>query len=333
MSADPIAGGATPGSGSGSRSEPGLMPAGQAAATAVSEERYRSLGRADRQAERSHLLRNLKRFLLDNRLNLVGVCIVGLFIILSLFGEVLAPHDPYAQDIMGSKLRAPSLEHPLGTDELGRDVLSRVMTGTRISLQVAVVVLTFAVSFGTLIGALSGYLGGLADEVLMRITDMFLAFPALVLAVTIAATLGKNLTNTMIALSTVFWPWYARLVRAQVLSIKERDFVTAGRSLGLSPSRLLLRHILPNSVSVVIIQLTLDVGYAILATSSLSFIGLGAQPPSPEWGTMLSDARSYFRDAWWYTTFPGVALTLTVFAFNVLGDGLQDALDPRSSRR
>ncbi len=171
------------------------MPAGQAAATAVSEERYRSLGRADRQAERSHLLRNLKRFLLDNRLNLVGVCIVGLFIILSLFGEVLAPHDPYAQDIMGSKLRAPSLEHPLGTDELGRDVLSRVMTGTRISLQVAVVVLTFAVSFGTLIGALSGYLGGLADEVLMRITDMFLAFPALVLAVTIAATLGKNLTR------------------------------------------------------------------------------------------------------------------------------------------
>ncbi len=333
MSADPIAGGATAGSGAARRSEPGITGADDDVPQAVLGKGYRSLGPGARQPERSQLRRNLKRFLLDNRLNLIGVCIVTVFLMLSLFGESLAPHDPYAQDITNSKLKHPSLEHPLGTDELGRDVLSRVMTGTRVSLQVAVVVLAFAVSFGTIVGALSGYLGGLADEILMRITDMFLAFPALVLAVTIAATLGKSLTNTMIALSTVFWPWYARLVRAQVLSIKERDFVTAGRSVGLSPSRLLLRHILPNAVSVIIIQLTLDVGYAILATSSLSFIGLGAQPPSPEWGTMLSDARSYFRDAWWYTTFPGVALTLTVFAFNVLGDGLQDALDPRSSRR
>jgi peptide/nickel transport system permease protein len=167
----------------------------------------------------------------------------------------------------------------------------------------------------------------------MRLTDMFLAFPALILAIAIAASLGPNLRNTMIALSTVFWPWYARLVRAQVLSIRERDFVTAGQSLGLSGPRLIFRHILPNAISVVIIQVTLDVGYAVLATSSLSFIGLGAQPPSPEWGTMMSTARNYFRDAWWYTTFPGVALTLTVLAFNLLGDGLQDALDPRSGHR
>jgi peptide/nickel transport system permease protein len=162
---------------------------------------------------------------------------------------------------------------------------------------------------------------------------MFLAFPALVLAIAIASSLGRELKYTMVAVSTVFWPWYARLVRAQVLSIKEREFVEAGRSIGLSSRRLLFRHILPNAASVVIIQVTLDVGYAILITSSLSFIGLGAQPPSPEWGTMMSTARNYFRDAWWYTTFPGVALTLTVFAFNVLGDGLQDALDPRSGRR
>jgi peptide/nickel transport system permease protein len=221
----------------------------------------------------------------------------------------------------------------MGTDELGRDVMSRIMSGTKVSLEVAVVVLSFAVAFGTLVGAISGYLGGFVDEVLMRFTDMFLAFPALVLAIAIAASLGRELKYTMIAVSTVFWPWYARLVRAQVLSIKEREYVEAARSIGSPTRHILMRHILPNAVSVVIIQVTLDVGYAILITSSLSFIGLGAQPPSPEWGTMMATARNYFRDAWWYTTFPGLALTLTVFAFNVLGDGLQDALDPRSSRR
>jgi peptide/nickel transport system permease protein len=281
----------------------------------------------------NQLRRNLRRFLIANRLNLVGVVIVALFFFMAIFGELLAPRDPYAQNITQAKLLAPSAEHLLGTDELGRDVLSRIMTGTRVSLQVAVVVLSFAVTFGTLVGALSGFLGGIVDEVLMRFTDMFLAFPALVLAIAIASSLGRELKYTMVAVSTVFWPWYARLVRAQVLSIKEREFVEAGRSIGLSSWRLLFRHILPNAASVVIIQVTLDVGYAILITSALSFIGLGAQPPSPEWGTMMSTARNYFREAWWYTTFPGVALTLTVFAFNVLGDGLQDALDPRSGRR
>ena len=281
----------------------------------------------------SQLRRNLKRFLVNNRLNLLGVIIVGLFLFLAVFGELLAPHDPYAADITNSKLLGPSLSHPMGTDELGRDVLSRIMTGTRVSVQVALIVLGFAVTFGTVVGLIAGYWGGWVDEVLMRLTDMFLAFPALILAVAIAASLGRNLRNTMIALATVFWPWYARLVRAQVLSIKEREFVQAAHSIGLSRSRIMLRHILPNAASVIIIQLTLDVGFAILATSSLSFIGLGAQPPSPEWGTMMSTARNYFRDAWWYMAFPGLVLTLTVLAFNLLGDGLQDALDPRSGRR
>jgi peptide/nickel transport system permease protein len=281
----------------------------------------------------SQLRRNLKRFLIGNRLNFVGLVIVLLFVFLSLFGQALAPYDPYAQDITNSKLLAPSGKHLMGTDELGRDLFSRIMTGTRVSLMVAVVVLTFAVTFGTLVGSVAGYFGGFVDEVLMRFTDMFLAFPALILAIAIASSLGRDLKWTMVALSTVFWPWYARLVRAQILSIRERDFVIAGESIGLSGPRLLFKHILPNVVAVIIIQLTLDVGYAILATSSLSFIGLGAQPPSPEWGTMMSTARNYFREAWWYTTFPGIALTLTVFAFNVLGDGLQDALDPRSARR
>lgn len=277
--------------------------------------------------------RNLHRFLVKNRLNLVGLIIVGLFFFLSFFGTLLAPQDPFKQNITETKLLGPSWDHLMGTDELGRDVLSRIMAGTKYSLQVAAVVLGFSVVFGTIIGAVSGFFGGFVDELLMRFTDLFLAFPALVLAIAIASTLGKSLTNTMIALATVFWPWYARLVRGQVLAVRERDFVDAGRSIGMSNLRLMFRHILPNCVSVIIIQMTLDVGYAVLTTSSLSFIGLGAQPPDPEWGTMMSTARNYFRDAWWYTTFPGIALTLTVFAFNVLGDGLQDLLDPRSSKR
>ncbi|MBX3070240.1 MAG: ABC transporter permease [Thermomicrobiales bacterium] len=279
------------------------------------------------------LRRNLKRFLVDNKLNLIGAIIVAVFLFLALFGEWLTPHDPYAVDIVNAKLLPPSTDHLMGTDELGRDVFSRIIMGTRISLQVAVVVLSFAVIFGTIVGLIAGYAGGLVDEILMRLTDMFLAFPALVLAIAISASLGRNLRNTMIALATVFWPWYARLVRAQVLSLKEREFVEAARSLGMSRNRLILKHILPNVVAVIIIQITIDVGYAVLATSSLSFLGLGAQPPSPEWGTMLASARNYFRDAWWYMTFPGIALTLTVFAFNVLGDGLQDALNPRSGSR
>lgn len=279
-------------------------------------------------------VRNLKRFLIGNRLNFVGLCIVGLFLFLAIFGRHIGPYDPYGKgDIINAKLVGPSFDHLMGTDEQGRDVFSRVLAGARDSLQVAAIVLFFSVIVGVIVGAVAGFFGGWVDEVLMRITDMFLAFPALVLAIAIAATLGPSMRNTMIALATVFWPWYARLVRGQVLSIRERDYVDAARSIGLRNSRILSKHILPNAMSVVIIQVSLDVGYAILTTSSLSFVGLGAQPPSSEWGLMLSTARAYFRDAWWYITFPGIALTLTVFAFNILGDGIQDALDPRSGRR
>jgi peptide/nickel transport system permease protein len=279
-------------------------------------------------------LRNLRRFLIGNRLNLIGLLLVLLFLFLSLFGSAIAPYDPTAKgDIINAKLVGPSTTYLLGTDEQGRDVFSRVLAGARDSLMVAVIVLSISVIVGVVIGAISGFFGGWVDEIMMRITDMFLAFPALVLAIAIAATLGPSLRNTMLALATVFWPWYARLVRGQVLTIRERDYVDAARSIGLPASRILAKHIMPNAMSVVIIQVSLDIGYAILTTSSLSFVGLGAQPPSSEWGLMLSTARNYFRDAWWYITFPGVALTLTVFAFNILGDGIQDALDPRSSRR
>jgi peptide/nickel transport system permease protein len=279
-------------------------------------------------------LRNLRRFLIGNRLNLIGLLLVLLFLFLSLFGSAIAPYDPTAKgDIINAKLVGPSTTYLLGTDEQGRDVFSRVLAGARDSLMVAVIVLSISVIVGVVVGAISGFFGGWVDEIMMRITDMFLAFPALVLAIAIAATLGPSLRNTMLALATVFWPWYARLVRGQVLTIRERDYVDAARSIGLPASRILAKHIMPNAMSVVIIQVSLDIGYAILTTSSLSFVGLGAQPPSSEWGLMLSTARNYFRDAWWYITFPGVALTLTVFAFNILGDGIQDALDPRSSRR
>src|SRR6478736_3749171 len=184
-----------------------------------------------RSAQGNQTRRNLYRFLIRNRLNLFGTIIVALFFILAIFGSVLAPHSAYQQDIKYAKLLPPSSEHWMGTDELGRDVMSRIMVGARYSLQVAAVVLTFSVLFGTLVGAVAGFFGGLVDEILMRFTDMFLAFPALVLAIAIAATLGRNLTNTMIALATVFWPWYARLVRGQVLAVRERDYVDAGRSI------------------------------------------------------------------------------------------------------
>ena len=277
-------------------------------------------------------LGSIRSFLAQSPLNIVGVVLIGLFLFLVVFGSALAPHDPVRPNV-AAKLQPPSSTYWFGTDELGRDVLSRVMSGAKYSLGVAFIILSIAVVVGTIVGLVAGYVGGLVDELLMRLTDLFLAFPALVLAMAIAATLGRNLQNTVIALTVVYWPWYARLVRGQVLWLKEREFVEAARSIGATPLRILTRHILPNTLAVIIVQLTLDVGYAVLATSGLSFLGLGAQPPTPEWGTMIAGARTFFREAWWYITFPGLALTLTVLGFNLLGDGLRDYLDPRTRRR
>ncbi len=274
----------------------------------------------------------LRAFLAQSPLNVIGIVLIGAFLFLVVFGSALAPHDPIQPNI-AVKLQPPSSTHWFGTDELGRDIVSRVMAGAKYSLGVAFIILSIAVVVGTLVGLVAGYVGGLVDEVLMRVTDLFLAFPALVLAMAIAATLGRNLENTVIALTAVYWPWYARLVRGQVLWLKEREFVEAARAIGATPARILWRHILPNTIAVVIVQVTLDVGYAVLATSGLSFLGLGAQPPTPEWGTMIAGARTFFREAWWYITFPGLALTLTVLGFNLLGDGLRDFLDPRTRRR
>lgn len=281
---------------------------------------------------RDRLEKGLRQFFVGKWLNVLGVGIILMFLILCVFGPAWAPYNPLTPDMI-NQLQAPSVAHLFGTDDLGRDILSRVMSGARISLGVAAVVLSIAVTVGVLIGCISGYVGGVVDDALMRFTDLFLAFPALILAMAIAASLGPSLRNVMIALSAVYWPWYARLVRGQVLSVRRREFVEAARSLGASNGRILRRHVLPNSISPVIVQLTLDCGYAILATASLSFIGLGAQPPSPEWGAMINAGRNYFQDAWWYITFPGLALTVTVLGFNLLGDGVRDFLDPRTRGR
>ncbi|MDW7981270.1 MAG: ABC transporter permease [Thermomicrobium sp.] len=287
---------------------------------------------AERQPRTRSWLTPVRDFLAQSPLNVLGIVLIGIFLFLVAFGSLLAPHDP-VQPNVAVKLQPPSSTYWFGTDELGRDILSRVMSGAKYSLGVAFIILSVAVVVGTLVGLIAGYVGGIVDEVLMRVTDLFLAFPALVLAMAIAATLGRNLQNTVIALTVVYWPWYARLVRGQVLWLKEREFIEAARAIGASPLRILGRHLLPNTLAVVIVQLTLDVGYAVLATSGLSFIGLGAQPPTPEWGTMIAGARTFFREAWWYITFPGLALTLTVLGFNLLGDGLRDFLDPRTRRR
>jgi len=277
-------------------------------------------------------LAGARRFVGVSRLNLLATALVGLVVLAAVFGEILAPFPPNAITLL-DRLKPPSSIHLFGTDDYGRDLLSRVLAGARISLQVATIVLSISVVVGTTLGAVAGLVGGLVDEAIMRVTDLFLAFPALILAAAIAATLGADLSTTVLALATVFWPWYARLVRGQVLSLREREFVLAARVAGARTSRVVRVHLIPNVLPFVIVQMSLDVGYVILSTSALSFLGLGAQPPTPEWGAMLTDARGFLRDAWWFPTFPGLALAFTVVAFNLLGDGLRDWLDPRLRRR
>lgn len=257
----------------------------------------------------------------------IGVALVILLLLVALVGPVMAG-DPNAQ-ALAERLRAPSIEHPFGTDSLGRDVYSRVIHGTRISLRLGFFVVALAITLGSFIGLFAALLGGLWDDILMRVTDVFLAFPALILAMAIAAALGRSLTNVMIAVAAVSWPIYARLMRAQVLGLRDREFVEAARALGAGTSRIAWRHLLPNSLSPAMIQASFDIGGAILTAAGLSFIGFGAQPPTPEWGAMVSDTRNFIKEAPWASTFPALAILVTVMAFNLLGDGLRDILDPR----
>ncbi len=267
------------------------------------------------------------RRVIANPVSAVGLALVALLVLAAVAAPLLPLADPVAL-APKDRLLPPSGAHWFGTDDGGRDILSRVLHGARYSLMAAVVVLSLAVTVGTTIGLAAGYFGGKVDEALMRLTDVFLAFPALLLAMGISAALGASLTNSMIAIALVWWPWYARLVRGQTLRLREEQFVEASRATGASSVRTLAQHILPNCLTPIIVQVSLDVGYAILTTASLSFIGLGAQPPTPEWGAMVSAGKDYILDQWWIATFPGLAIFLAVVASNLLGDGLQEALSP-----
>jgi peptide/nickel transport system permease protein len=261
-----------------------------------------------------------------------GLLLVLIFFGLALLAPIVSPFAPNAQDIIGAKLAPPSAKHWFGADILGRDMLSRMLYGARISVFVGLAVVAVAGTFGTLVGLFAGYRRGWIDEVVMRVTDIFFAFPPLILAMAIAGALGPSLTNALIAVVVVLWPVYARLVRGQVLVLREREFIQAAQTVGVHNGRLLLRHLLPNVMAPLLVQASFDMGSSILIIAGLSFIGFGAQPPTPEWGMMISDGRNYITTQWWLTAVPAAGILLLVAAFNLVGDGLRDILDPRLRR-
>ena len=275
--------------------------------------------------------RALAQALRRNPLLLTGALIAVLLVLVGVFAPLIAPHPADAGTATNpvDSLVAPSWHHLFGTDAVGRDLLSRVIFGARISLRIAALVLASSILIGVPLGLAAGYFGGWIDSVIMRITDVFLAFPALLLSLALAAVLTPSVGNAAIAIAATWWPWYARLARGQAASVAGRPFIEGARALGVPPVRTLLRHVLPNSITPVIVQASLDVGGIILTAAALSFLGLGAQDPTPEWGLMVAEGENYFTTAWWVVTFPGLAILLTALAFTLLGDGLRDALDPR----
>ena len=266
-----------------------------------------------------------------NPLLLAGGAVAVLIVVVAVFAPLLAPFPADAGSATHpfAVLRPPSAVHWFGTDQVGRDVASRVIYGARVSPVIAVFVLLIAGVIGIPLGVVAGYFGGWLDDVIMRVTDVFLAFPALLLALVLAAVLPPSLTTVTIAIAATWWPWYTRLIRGQAASVAGRPYVEACRALGISRRRIIFRHILPNSITPLIVQLSLDFGGVILTVSALSFLGLGAQDPTPDWGLMVAEGQAYFTTAWWLVTFPGLAILITAFGFNLLGDGLRDQLDPR----
>lgn len=270
----------------------------------------------------------------QSRLSIVGLVMVTFILLVSI---VLPPLVPFPEDATGAvhvrdRLLPPGREHLFGTDDMGRDVFSRVIVGARYSLVSGVVVLSIAISIGVTLGAIAGYFGGRVNMLIMRFTDIFFTIPALILALAISAALGSGLLVAMAAISLVWWPGYCRLTQGEVMAVKEKDYVEAARGLGASHFRIIFQYILPNCLSPIIVKASLDMGFAILTTASLGFIGVGAQPPLPDWGVMVSKGRSYLPERWWYSTFPGLAIFTVVFGFNLLGDGLRDIFDPRTRR-
>lgn len=267
----------------------------------------------------------------QNPLTLLGLGMLLLIVLLSVFAPLITPYDPTKINIV-ERFSPPSAAHWFGTDEVGRDIFTRILYGARLSLGVGVAIVFAAGLVGTLIGCVSGYFGGRVDQLIMRLMDMILAFPSLVLAMALAAVLGPNLFNAMLAIAIVKVPVYVRLARAETLVLREKLFVQAAATFGIGPWQIIFRHILPNAISPVVIQVTLDIGDAILFVATLGFLGLGAQPPTPEWGAMISVGWKYLLDYWWYPTFPGLALFMASCGFNLIGDGIRDILDPKANR-
>ena len=276
------------------------------------------------------LLRRLAR----NPLSLAGVIGIVAFVLIGLTASYWVPYPEHilTAPSIRDRLQSPGAEHWFGTDDMGRDIFSRVMVGTGLSLRVGVVVVLLASSVGSLLGLVAGYVGGWVDMVLMRVTDGFLAFPALVLALAVAVSLGPSLLHGLLAITVVWWPWYARLVRSVTLQLRHELFVEAARATGGGTLHILWRHVFPNCLAPILVQASMDFGYVVLTAASLSFIGVAAQPPQPEWGLMVNTGRRFFPDWWWMATFPGLAIFLAVFAFNVFGDGLREVLDPRMNQ-
>ena len=258
----------------------------------------------------------------------IGLAITVVFLLLTVLAPLVAPYDPFDQDL-SSALSPPALDHWFGTDQYGRDMLSRVLFGTRTALLAVIVADGLALVAGCAMGLVAGFFGGRTDSVVMRVVDVLLAFPYLLLALIIVAALGPGLTHSMIAIGVVYTPQYARLIRGQVLAVRQADYVRAARAVGAGRLRIMLRHVLPNSFTPILVMATLQAGSVIVETAGLSFLGLGAQPPSPDWGALLADGQSYFLSAWWIATFPGLAIFVVVIGFNLLGDALRDHFDPR----
>jgi peptide/nickel transport system permease protein len=275
--------------------------------------------------------RHVFRVILRDPLSLASTIVIVLFILMAIFAYQVAPYpaEGAGKTNVDNTMLAPSSAHIFGADRLGRDMLSRVIMGARPALIVPIGVVFLAVLIGAPLGAIAGYKGGWIDEVIMRITDLFLAFPSLLLAMAITSALGRGLQNAAIALIVSWWPWYTRLVRGVTISLRQRYFVEAAKAVGVRDSVIILRHILPNTLSPILVQVTVDLGTVIIAMGGLAFLGLGTQPPYPDWGLMVSQGREFILKQWWISTFPGVAIFIVVLAFNLLGDTLRDIFDPR----
>jgi peptide/nickel transport system permease protein len=271
--------------------------------------------------------------ILRNKSFLLGGSSVVIFLLLAFFPQLFTHHNPIEGDLANARLIPPSASHWFGTDDLGRDVFARIVYGAQVSLKVGLLSVGIALIVGAIIGVIAGYFGHYIEEALMRMIDIMLAFPSILLAILIVAILGPGLRNAMIAIGIVNIPIYARLLRATVITVKNQEYIEAAQAVGATHLRIILTHILPNCISPIIVQATLGIGAAILETAGLSFLGLGAQPPTPEWGTMLSNAKDFIRLAPWTIAFPGIAITCVGVAFNLMGDGLRDLMDPRTAKK